>query len=132
MDTPQMVPTIEYINRLIKGITEAKAKKKNLVNSIKAVYEADTQWIEFNKALASAKNALKYRELELNQEHKLNQWIEDKDFEQSNIKEMGIALSDALGTYIKETGNNVYEIAGEKITILSKYNFKPQQMRLFG
>lgn len=130
-----MPNNIEDIKSLIKNTSKrleiAKADKKVLQNKLNKNFEDDKTWKEEHDKMSAAKRSRHYRELELIQEKKLDGLVEQIDDQKENIKDLKIALSDYLSQYLKETGESCFEFDGHSITVVQKYSFKPQQMRLF-
>lgn len=120
------------IGGLVQKIDDLKLKKKVILGNLETAYEDDPQWKKHKDDLRLAKDAKKYRELEINQDKNLGEFIEKKDEINEELKECKIALSDYLGSYHQKTGATICDISGRMITIVAKYTFKSKQLNMFG
>lgn len=124
---------LEDIKNLVKTTTNrllmAKEEQKHLKSQIDGMFASDPEWKKLNGEYVRQRKAKKYRELELLGE---NQGMADHKLElREDIKALQLCLSDYLGTYLRESGKNGFELNGQEISVISKYSFKTKQMRLF-
>ncbi len=122
----------EYIERLVGQLVISRADQKSIKNKIDAIFGADKEWQGLNENFGDAKSKKKYRELELTNEGTGKELVDKKDEVNEKIKEIKSALSSALETYSKKTGEFIYKTSsGKELLMVRSFSFKAKQMRLF-